>query len=109
MNRRHFLSGLLAVTLVGCSSTDTESSPSTAETYSAALQPVSGPTGDPIRLKYGYQPDNIGDLYLPANTATSLPVVVMIHGGGWQENLDLSYFQQMSKAIADQGIAVWNV
>ena len=40
---------------------------------------------------------------------TSLPVVVMIHGGGWQEDLDLSYFQQMSTAIADEGIAVWNV
>ncbi|CCQ14572.1 putative uncharacterized protein [Rhodococcus sp. AW25M09] len=109
MNRRHFLSGVLAVALVGCTSTDTESSPSTAETYSAALQPVSGSVGNPIRLKYGYEPDNIGDLYLPDNNATSLPVVVMIHGGGWQENLNLSYFQKMSTAIANEGIAVWNV
>lgn len=109
MNRRRFLSGMLAVGLVGCSSTDTASSPSTAETYSAALQPVSGPTGEPIRLEYGYQPDNFGDLYLPDNQAPSLPVVVMIHGGGWQKKLDLSYFERMSAAIADQGIAVWNI
>ncbi|MFI8568606.1 alpha/beta hydrolase family protein [Rhodococcus sp. NPDC078407] len=109
MNRRHFLSGLLTVALVGCTSTDTDSSPNTAETYSPAVQPVSGPAGDPVRLKYGYQSDNIGDLYLPDNDATSLPVVVMIHGGGWQQDLDLSYFRQMAAAIADEGIAVWNV
>ncbi|MBY6410744.1 alpha/beta fold hydrolase [Rhodococcus sp. BP-252] len=62
-----------------------------------------------MRLLYGPDADNVGDLYLPDNNADSLPVVVMVHGGGWQKALGSSYFAPISQAVADQGIAVWNI
>ncbi|MFD4367827.1 alpha/beta hydrolase [Rhodococcus sp. NPDC058521] len=33
----------------------------------------------------------------------------MIHGGGWLEDHDLSYFQPLSASLAEEGVAVWNV
>ncbi|MDJ0394739.1 alpha/beta hydrolase [Rhodococcus sp. G-MC3] len=63
----------------------------------------------PVRLAYGPDKDNFGDLYLPNNGADSLPVVVMVHGGGWQQKYDMTYFGPISEAVADHGIAVWNI
>lgn len=92
--------------LVGCSSTD-KAVPPPIPTPSPALVPaLSDP---PLRLKYGPDEDNIGDLYLPNNGADSIPVVVMVHGGGWQQKYDMSYFGPISEAVADRGIAVWNI
>lgn len=110
MRIRHVIAAVCAVVLsVGCSSPAEVSSPSTVETYSAAVQPVQSPVDAPIRLSYGPDADNIADLYLPDNTAESLPVVVLVHGGGWQQDLDLSQFARMSRTLADRGLAVWNI
>lgn len=96
----------LVVLVSGCSA-PTKSTPPPIPTPSPALIPaLSDP---PIRLLYGPDDDNIGDLYLPDNGSDSIPVVVMIHGGGWQPKYDLTYFGPLSEAVADRGIAVWNI
>ncbi len=93
--------------LSGCTTTQQPPAPQALPTPSPALVPaLSDP---PIRLAYGADKDNIGDLYLPDNGADGLPVVVMVHGGGWQTKYDMTYFAPISRAIADRGIAVWNI
>lgn len=92
--------------LAGCTSS-VRSTPPPLPTPSPALVPaLSDP---PIRIAYGPDKDNVGDLYLPDNGADSIPVVVMVHGGGWQQKYDMTYFGPISEAVADRGIAVWNI
>lgn len=50
-----------------------------------------------------------GELYIPQTTATSLPVVVMVHGGGWRSDLGLHYMRGISEDMASYGVAVWNI
>lgn len=65
-------------------------------------------TTDPIRVAYGSDSDNYGHLRLPAGAGPH-PVVVMVHGGGWIEDHDLSYFEPLAESLVDEGIAVWNI
>lgn len=98
---------LVFIVLAGCSGTEVRSTPPPIPTPSPALAPaLSDP---PIRVQYGPDKDNVGDLYLPDNGADSIPVVVMVHGGGWQQKYDMTYFGPISEAVADRGIAVWNI
>lgn len=63
---------------------------------------------DALRISYGDDADNYGFLHLPGGAGPH-PVVVMVHGGGWLEDHDLSYFEPLSQSLADEGIAVWNI
>ncbi|MFF0542049.1 alpha/beta hydrolase family protein [Nocardia thailandica] len=63
----------------------------------------------PVRIAYGASPDTFGDLYLPERSHGRLPVVVLIHGGGWQQRWTLGQFDQQSRALAAHGVAVWNI
>ncbi|HEX4957670.1 MAG TPA: alpha/beta hydrolase [Lacibacter sp.] len=50
-----------------------------------SLDPLSMPLFLPM-VKYGPDPRNVMDVYLPANRSeASTPVLIMIHGGGWTE------------------------
>ncbi len=61
-----------------------------------------------MRIAYGEDPDNFGVLHLPDRPGPH-PVVVMVHGGGWLENHDLSYFEPLARSLTDAGVAVWNI
>ncbi|QNG20258.1 alpha/beta fold hydrolase [Rhodococcus triatomae] len=65
-------------------------------------------SGGTSRIAYGDDPDNYGILHLPDGEGPH-PVVVMVHGGGWLEDHDLSYFEPLSQSLTDEGIAVWNI
>jgi acetyl esterase/lipase len=61
------------------------------------------------RLRYGDQPSQFVDLWLPAGPGPH-PVVIMLHGGCWIEkvaNLTLQDF--ISNDLRAHGVAVWNV
>lgn len=106
MRYRHVLASVLtAVLLVGCGSVSAES----AHVVTPAPALIPAPSSEPVRLLYGADPNQVGDLYLPTNGADSLPVVVMVHGGGWLQKYDKSYFGPISRAVAERGIAVWNI
>ncbi|WP_051187239.1 alpha/beta hydrolase family protein [Nocardia tenerifensis] len=61
-----------------------------------------------LRIGYGASPDNFGDLYLPDGPGPH-PVIVLVHGGGWSQNRTLSQFAPHARALAEQGVAVWNI
>ncbi len=95
--------------LFGCSTSPADPAPAPAAKVETVPALVPARADPPVRLLYGGEKDNFGDLYLPGNGEDSLPVVVMVHGGGWQSRHDLSYFAPLSQAVATRGIAVWNI
>ena len=54
---------------------------------------------------------NYGDLYLPAGAqrTDSIPLVVLIHGGGWRAKYHASSFDGLSRTLAERGVAVYNI
>lgn len=55
--------------------------------------------------------ENWADLYLPAGARDddSLPLVTIIHGGGWESRAGAEQFDEMARDLADRGLAVYNV
>lgn len=41
--------------------------------------------------------------------AGSVPVIVLIHGGGWLKGPDASYVAPIARSLAQEGYVVWNV
>lgn len=66
------------------------------------------PKRQPIRLQYGGDALNYGDLWLPNNPGPH-PVAIVVHGGFWFNSYDLGLMTPMSNAFADAGIAAWNI
>lgn len=64
------------------------------------------PAGE--RISYGADPAQFGELRLP-NGQGPHPVAVMIHGGCWLQDYDLTYFQHIAQAATDLGWASWNI
>ncbi len=92
------------------------------------------PVTQPQRIVYPVPdgvPDpeqNYGELYLPANPAlqqnpsggplsarttiqlpAQIPVVVLLHGGGWRTPSAASSMSEMARSLVSHGVAVWNV
>ena len=62
------------------------------------------------RIPYGEQPAQFIDLWLPRSTAEEAgPVVVLIHGGCWLAQYDISHIRPLATALADHGFAVWAI
>ena len=78
-------------------------------------QPPDGPVSVPPPRRVFYHPadegdgQTFGDLYLPASANPSLPVVVLIHGGGWSAGLGLDYMGKLAQDLASFDIAAWNI
>jgi acetyl esterase/lipase len=63
-----------------------------------------------VRLAYGSDSNQFGDLRLPKAKATGLfPVVMNIHGGYWRAKYDLAHNGHLCAALTAKGIATWNV
>lgn len=60
------------------------------------------------RIAYGHDPEQFGDLYLPAGDGAH-PVVVVIHGGCWQAMYNLAPLGTLCDALRNEGMAVWNL
>ena len=68
------------------------------------------PKRQPIRLKYGGDALNFGDLWLPdTRNPGPHPVAIVVHGGFWFNAYTLDLMNQMSNAFAEAGIAAWNI
>lgn len=54
---------------------------------------------------------NWGDLYLPAgkHAEKSVPLVVLIHGGSWQDQAGAKDFESYAESLVDRGMAVYNI
>lgn len=68
----------------------------------------------PIRIRYGIDSEQFGDLYLPlphGSRASLFPVLILIHGGYWKDNHDLNSYatSQLIPELIASGWAVWNI
>lgn len=60
------------------------------------------------RHSYGSDPSQFGDLYLPTGTAHN-GVTVVLHGGFWLAEYDLSYGAPLAADLASRGYASFNL
>jgi acetyl esterase/lipase len=66
------------------------------------------PPAADARLAYGPEPLQFGDLRVPSGEPP-FPLAVVLHGGYWQAHYNLIHMGQLCRALADAGIATWNV
>jgi acetyl esterase/lipase len=69
-------------------------------------------------LHYGSDPLQFGELRLPKSTSP-VPVVIIVHGGCWTDHFpgpqeghalpDASLTRPLASALADRGVATWNI
>lgn len=89
---------------------EVEGNPSVPPTVTGSV-----PIPQPIRLQYpvpggvGDPNQNIGDLYLPSGVGGPVPVVVLLHGGGWRVPASYKAMSSMARSLVSHGVAVWNV
>ena len=64
---------------------------------------------EPIRLAYGPDSLQFGELYIPQHCKRPTPVVTLIHGGCWRSRYDYTLMDSMSVDLSRRGYAVWNI
>jgi len=63
---------------------------------------------EPIRLKYGSEQLQFGDLYLP-DQSDQYATVVLIHGGYWRSRYGFDLMNGLAEDLARRGYAAWNI
>jgi acetyl esterase/lipase len=69
---------------------------------------AASPAAAPERFAYGSAPNQFGELWLPPQD-TKAPVVVLIHGGCWQDSYGLDLMRPLARDLREHGVAVWNI
>lgn len=67
--------------------------------------PLPGP-GD--RITYGKGPQQFGELRVPKGNGP-FPVMVVIHGGCWQNAFDYVYMTRLAAWLTERGVATWTI
>lgn len=62
----------------------------------------------PLRISYGGDGSQLGELHLPAGT-DPVPVVVVVHGGYWRAVYGFDLGTPLAADLANHGVAAWNV
>jgi len=62
-----------------------------------------------IRIGYGLDPLQFGELSLPSDSTGPHPVIVNVHGGIWLSQYGIAHSRAQARALAAAGFAVWNV
>lgn len=113
-----------AIVLAGCSGDgETSSAPSPAKPADrgiASRQLANVESSSDVTVDRYLYPTTTGsrddrqnwaDVYLPPgdHEPGSVPLVVLIHGGGWQSRLGADVFVSLSRRLAERGLAVYNL
>lgn len=61
-----------------------------------------------VRITYGDDESQIGELYLPEGTHR-VPVVVVVHGGFWRSRYGYDLGAPLAADLAVHGMAAWNI
>jgi acetyl esterase/lipase len=61
------------------------------------------------RVAYGADANQFGHLRLPSARGPALPIVVLIHGGCWESEYDLTHADALATAVVDLGVACWSI
>ncbi|QPG04296.1 alpha/beta hydrolase [Salinimonas marina] len=113
--------GLIALMLLtGCQSQSTSKSPVSPPSdniqpptpvqnvsYGQVLEQPHVPAD--ARLRYGSDPLQFGELWLPEAGEHPAPLVVFVHGGCWLNQFDLTHSYPAASALQQQGFAVWSI
>jgi len=62
----------------------------------------------PVRLAYGAEPLQFGDLYISDQTDLHA-TVILIHGGYWRARYGLDLMNGLAEDLARRGYAAWNI
>lgn len=65
-------------------------------------------TGRPERIAYGDGASRFGELWLPEGEGPH-PAVVLIHGGFWRHQYDLTLMDALAADVVERGWAAWNI
>src|SRR5437667_4959776 len=65
-------------------------------------------SNEPIRLAYGPEHLQFGDLYLP-NQPGPHSIVILIHGGYWRARYGLELMNSLAEDLTKRGYAAWNI
>ncbi len=94
-----------AIIAFDCQRRDPKSTMSFPNPDSCSKQPS---PGRGIRLAYGSEPPQFGELYLPGDAGPH-PTVILIHGGYWRARYKLDLMTGLAEDLARRGIAAWNI
>lgn len=61
-----------------------------------------------LKLAYGQEYLQFGELYLPASPGLH-PTVILIHGGYWRARYSLDLMTGLARDLATRGYAAWNI
>src|SRR5215831_13827844 len=67
-----------------------------------------GASIESLRLAYGAEPLQFGDLYLP-DQSDRRATVILIHGGYWRARYGLDLMDGLAEDLARRGYAAWNI
>ncbi|MDI1447499.1 alpha/beta hydrolase [Polyangium sp. 6x1] len=95
------------VLLVGCAGPE-PSRPAEPASASSSSSGADGSPGGPVRVSYGPDPVQIGDLRVPQGEGPH-PVMVILHGGCWIDLYGKNLMDGMSESLTQAGFATWNV
>lgn len=96
---RSILCILLFSLLAGCAST---------QKISQEKQLPDNPILEKIKIQYGEDPLQFGNLIMPTSSSKS-PLVMIIHGGCWSNSYDYTLMDDMAADLAKRGYATWNI
>jgi acetyl esterase/lipase len=106
---------VLAILLASAAAEQTETQPKQAAPFLGPQQVNELPASPADhRIRYGDDPEQFGDLRLPAEVSGRFPVAVVIHGGCWKAKhgsliADLNNTGPIASALTELGIATWNI
>ncbi|MFJ6002127.1 alpha/beta hydrolase [Arthrobacter sp. NPDC092385] len=63
----------------------------------------------PQRYRYGGDPSQFADLYLPSGDSAARGAVVIIHGGYWRSTYGAELGEPLAQDLAARGWACWNL
>jgi acetyl esterase/lipase len=109
LSRRELLAAaagtLGAAAVSGCTSARTASPSVSIRSSATGIAATTGIT----RHSYGPDPSQFGELYLPTGTAVKGMTVVLLHGGFWLAEYDLSLGAPLAADLASRGYASFNL
>ena len=107
---RAVIATVLLIVLVSATFAGAEPSPPppTATTLSwADLSKMPLPPAA-VRIPYGRAPQQFGELRVPAGEGP-FPVMVLIHGGCYQNAFDYVYITRLAAWLTEHGVATWTI
>jgi len=76
---------------------------------SPAPKPTVTPGTTREKQPYGTLPRQVGEWWLPATYSPTYPTVVLVHGGYWRKQYDLTLEDAVAADLAGRGYLVWNI